>query len=78
MLASSRYFCDAVLMKARIKWVDGVTMLAESGSGHAIVMDGPPEFGGRQLGLVEDLAQAAEMDGDLPGRSSASPSSRRS
>jgi putative redox protein len=38
-------------MKARIKWVEGVTMLAESGSGHAIVMDGPPDFGGRNLGV---------------------------
>ena len=38
-------------MKARIKWVEGVTMLGESGSGHAVVMDGPPEFGGRNLGL---------------------------
>jgi putative redox protein len=38
-------------MKARIKWVDGATMLAESGSGHALVMDGPPEHGGRNLGV---------------------------
>lgn len=38
-------------MKARIKWVDGVTMLAESESGHALVMDGPPEHGGRNLGV---------------------------
>ena len=38
-------------MKARIKWVDGVTMLGESGSGHAVVMDGPPEHGGRNLGV---------------------------
>ena len=38
-------------MKARIKWVEGVTMLGESGSGHAIVMDGPPDFGGRNLGV---------------------------
>jgi putative redox protein len=38
-------------MKARIKWVEGVTMLAESGSGHALVMDGPPEHGGRNLGV---------------------------
>ncbi|HOP16646.1 MAG TPA: OsmC family protein, partial [Gammaproteobacteria bacterium] len=35
----------------RIKWVEGVTMLAESGSGHALVMDGPPEHGGRNLGV---------------------------
>ena len=26
-------------------------MLAESGSGHALVMDGPPEHGGRNLGV---------------------------
>jgi putative redox protein len=38
-------------MKARVKWVEGVTMLAESGSGHAVVMDGPPEHGGRNLGV---------------------------
>ena len=38
-------------MKARIKWVEGVTMLGESGSGHAVVMDGPPEHGGRNLGV---------------------------
>jgi putative redox protein len=38
-------------MKARIKWVEGATMLGESGSGHAVVMDGPPDFGGRNLGV---------------------------
>ncbi len=38
-------------MKARIKWVEGVVMLAESGSGHAVVMDGPPDLGGRNLGV---------------------------
>ncbi|MCB2263361.1 MAG: OsmC family protein [Candidatus Thiosymbion ectosymbiont of Robbea hypermnestra] len=38
-------------MKARIKWIEGVTMLGESDSGHALVMDGPPEFGGRNLGI---------------------------
>ena len=38
-------------MKARIKWVYGVTMLAESGSGLAVVMDGPPEHGGHNLGV---------------------------
>ena len=37
-------------MKARIKWVDNATFLAESGSGHAVVMDGPPDMGGRNLG----------------------------
>lgn len=38
-------------MKARIKWVEEATFLGESGSGHAIVMDGPPENGGRNLGV---------------------------
>ena len=38
-------------MKARIKWLENVTMVAESDSGHAIVMDGPPEHGGRNLGV---------------------------
>jgi putative redox protein len=38
-------------MKARVKWLDGVTMVGESASGHAVVMDGPPELGGRNLGI---------------------------
>ncbi|MEO5343939.1 MAG: OsmC family protein [Gammaproteobacteria bacterium SHHR-1] len=38
-------------MKARVKWVEGALMLGESGSGHALVMDGPEEFGGRNLGV---------------------------
>lgn len=37
-------------MKARIKWVEQASFLAESGSGHAILLDGPPEAGGRNLG----------------------------
>ena len=38
-------------MKARIKWVEEVCFVGESGSGHAIVMDGAPEGGGRNLGM---------------------------
>ena len=37
-------------MKARIKWVENVSFVAESGSGHAFLMDGAPEGGGRNLG----------------------------
>ena len=37
-------------MKARIKLSEGVTFVAESGSGHAIVVDGSPDAGGRDLG----------------------------
>ncbi|PLX60548.1 OsmC family protein [Sedimenticola selenatireducens] len=38
-------------MKARVKWVEQTLMVGESGSGHAVVMDGPPDFGGRNLGV---------------------------
>ncbi len=37
-------------MKARIKWAEKATFIAESGSGHAVVVDGPPDIGGRNLG----------------------------
>ena len=37
-------------MKATVKWVDGLTMIGESPSGHGVVMDGPEGFGGRNLG----------------------------
>lgn len=38
-------------MKARVKWVDGMMFVGESGSGHAVVMDAAPEAGGRNLGI---------------------------
>ena len=38
-------------MHGTVKWVDGVMTLAESGSGHSVVMDGPPELGGKNHGL---------------------------
>ncbi|MEA2094477.1 MAG: OsmC family protein [Pseudomonadota bacterium] len=38
-------------MKARIKWVEGASFIGESGSGHAVVMDGPPDSGGRDIGI---------------------------
>jgi|SRR5687768_9254904 putative redox protein len=37
-------------MKTRIEWKDGMSFLAESGSGHSVLMDGPPEAGGKNLG----------------------------
>lgn len=37
-------------MKARIKWVEQVSFLGETESGHAVLMDGPLEGGGRNLG----------------------------
>lgn len=38
-------------MQASVKWVGGAMFLGESGSGHAIVMDGPPDHGGRNMGV---------------------------
>jgi putative redox protein len=37
-------------MKARIKWVEESSFLGETESGHAVLMDGPPAGGGRNLG----------------------------
>ena len=38
-------------MQATIKWIDGAQFLGESGSGHAVLMDGPPDHGGRNTGV---------------------------
>jgi putative redox protein len=38
-------------MQATVKWVDGRLFLGESGSGHTVVMDGPPDHGGRNMGI---------------------------
>lgn len=36
-------------MNVRVKWMDNMTFVGETGSGHAVVMDGPPDHGGRNL-----------------------------
>jgi len=38
-------------MNATISWIKDMMFVAESGSGHAIVIDGPAEHGGRNLGM---------------------------
>ncbi|MBV1878630.1 MAG: OsmC family protein [Pseudomonadales bacterium] len=38
-------------MKASIKWIENVTFMAESESGHAVVIDGPASAGGRNIGI---------------------------
>jgi putative redox protein len=38
-------------MNAKIRWVGAAMFVAESGSGHAVVVDGPPESGGKNLGI---------------------------
>lgn len=37
-------------MKAEVSLIDGVSFAATAESGHRIVMDGPPEFGGMNRG----------------------------
>lgn len=38
-------------MQARIKWVENAAFVGETGSSHAVVIDGPAEIGGRNLGV---------------------------
>ena len=38
-------------MKATIKWQDGVCFIGEADSGHKLTLDGPPDHGGRNLGV---------------------------
>ncbi|WP_439107658.1 OsmC family protein [Congregibacter sp.] len=37
-------------METTVKWMDGAMFVGESGSGHSVVMDGPEDLGGRNLG----------------------------
>lgn len=37
-------------MRATVKWLDGRAFVGETDSGHALVMDGPPDHGGRNIG----------------------------
>jgi len=38
-------------MQVKVKWIDGVSFVGESESGHAVVLDGAPENGGRNIGM---------------------------
>ena len=38
-------------MKATVKWLDGVSFEGTSESGHSVIMDGPSESGGKNLGM---------------------------
>lgn len=37
-------------MKARVKLIEGVSFVGQTESGHAVVMDGPPDSGGKNMG----------------------------
>lgn len=34
-----------------MRWLSDATFVGEAGSGHCVVMDGPPEHGGRNVGV---------------------------
>ena len=59
-------------MKCRIKWLDYMSFVGESDSGHSVVMDSSPDFGGRDLGirpmemLLLGLGGCASIDFDYP------------
>ena len=36
-------------MECVVKWIDGMSFIAETGSGHTVTMDGAPEAGGRNI-----------------------------
>ena len=38
-------------MRGTVKWVGRREFVGEAGSGHSVVMDGPPDHGGRNQGL---------------------------
>jgi putative redox protein len=38
-------------MKARIKWIEGSRFVGQSGSGHAVVMEGPPANNEHSIGI---------------------------
>jgi putative redox protein len=38
-------------MKVRAKWGEGMSFVGESETGHAVVIDGAPEYGGRNRGM---------------------------
>ena len=49
-------------MKCRIKWLDHMSFVGETGSGHSVVMDGAPDAGGRNLG-IRPMAFDTNADG---------------
>lgn len=38
-------------MNTTIKWINDMMMVGESASGHTVVMDGPEDLGGKNLGI---------------------------
>jgi putative redox protein len=51
VLRYASFFHLGYTVQATIKWVDGMMFVGETGSGHAVVIDGPPDHGGRNMGV---------------------------
>jgi putative redox protein len=51
VLRYASFFHLGKTMQATIKWVDGMMFVGETGSGHAVIIDGPPDHGGRNMGM---------------------------
>lgn len=39
------------MLQAKVKWVNGLQFVGETGTGHAVVMDGDKEVGGNNTGM---------------------------
>ncbi|MCS7203289.1 MAG: OsmC family protein [Thermodesulfovibrio sp.] len=39
------------MLKAKVKWVEGLQFVGQSGTNHAIVMDGSPDYGGQNSAM---------------------------
>lgn len=39
------------MMKAKVRWINDVKFLGQSGSGHAVLMEGPESSGGENIGM---------------------------
>ncbi|MCS7164445.1 MAG: OsmC family protein [Thermodesulfovibrio sp.] len=39
------------MLRAKVKWTGGMQFVGQSGTNHAIVMDGSPDFGGENTGM---------------------------
>ncbi len=51
MLSCALFQSGKMTMQATVKWIGGAAFVGESGSGHALVMDGPADHGGRNIGV---------------------------
>jgi len=49
--AAPKVVQSELFMQATVKWTDGAMFVGESGSGHSVVIDGPEDLGGRNMGF---------------------------